>query len=64
MQSEGIPQRDRNDEMPSGLENGPENSRSTQWDEDARSRAAWRRERGAGSAASDTSARSGGRPGG
>eukprot|EP00965_Chrysotila_dentata_P258288 6213173-Pleurochrysis_carterae.AAC.4 len=48
--------------MSSGLEKGPKNSRSTRRDGDARS---WlRRERGAGSATSDSSARSGGKPGG
>eukprot|EP00965_Chrysotila_dentata_P239366 6203060-Pleurochrysis_carterae.AAC.1 len=48
--------------MPSGLENGPENRCSTRRDEDTLSLAAWRRKREAGSAASDTSVGSGGRP--
>eukprot|EP00965_Chrysotila_dentata_P021568 714390-Pleurochrysis_carterae.AAC.1 len=64
MQSEGMLYRDKNEEMPSGLEKGPENNNSTRRDGEVRSALALYRGRGAGSAASDASAPRGDRPGG
>eukprot|EP00965_Chrysotila_dentata_P154557 5106759-Pleurochrysis_carterae.AAC.1 len=64
MQFEGIPKRDKNAKMPSGLEKGPDNNSSTRRDGDARSAMSFFRGRAAERAASDASAPSGGRPGG
>eukprot|EP00965_Chrysotila_dentata_P199438 6179386-Pleurochrysis_carterae.AAC.4 len=52
MQFEGIAERDRNDEMPSGRENGPEDNRRTQRDDDVSLVRTLRSVRGAGDAAS------------